>query len=119
MHHQPITNQLSKKIIPMKSEEKFYRICDDIDYPYPGNTVYCYRDPIEFSRYVQDQFQMSPSDTQIKCFEITGNFVRHDESNLEDESDSVVHVIAAREMTKEEVKALNPKRERGTTLRGK
>jgi hypothetical protein len=102
-----------------KSPEKFYRICDDIDYPYPGNTVYCYRDAVEFSRYVQDQLQQSPHDTQIKLFEITGNFIRHDESNLEDESDSVVHVIAAREMTKAEVKALNPQRVRGTNLRGK
>jgi hypothetical protein len=97
----------------------YYRICDDYDYPHPGNSVYCFSDAMEFSRYVQDQLQHSPHDSQIKFFEITGNFIRYDESNIEDESDAVVHVISAREMTIGEVKALNPKRVRGTSLRGK
>jgi hypothetical protein len=100
------------------SVTKFYRICDDIDYPHPGHTVYCFSDALEFSRYVQDQLQHSPSDSLIKFFEITGNLVRYDESNIEDESDAVVHVISARKMTAEEVKKLNPHRVRGTSLRG-
>lgn len=101
------------------STSKFYRICDDIDYPHPGHTVYCFSDAMEFSRYVQDQLQHSPDDSMIKFFEITGNLVRYDESNIEDESDAVVHVIAARKLTVQEVKNLNPKRVRGTSLRGK
>jgi hypothetical protein len=112
-----ITNNLIP--IPMKnSVSKFYRICDDIDYPHPGHTVYCFSDAMEFSRYIQDQLQHSPSDSLIKFFEITGNLVRYDESNIEDESDAVVHVISARKMTAEEVKKLNPQRVRGTSLRG-
>lgn len=98
---------------------KYYRICDDYDYPNPGKTVYCFSDALEFSRYVQDLMQQSPSDSQIRFFEIEGNFIRPDESNIEDESDVVVHVISAKQLTKEQVKALNPRRTRGTTLRGK
>jgi hypothetical protein len=97
---------------------KYYRICDDYDYPHPGKTVYCFSDAMEFSRYVQDMVLQSPHDSQIKFFEITGNLVRHDESNLEDESDVVVHVISAKPLRIEDVKALNPKRVRGTSMRG-
>lgn len=97
---------------------KYYRICDDYDYPHPGKTVYCFSDPVEFSRYVQDMVQQSGGGYDIKFFEITGNLVRQDESNLENESDVVIHVISAKPLRFEEVQALNPKRVRGTSMRG-
>jgi hypothetical protein len=98
---------------------KYYRICDDYDYPHPGKTVYCFSDAKEFSRYVQDMVHQSPYDSQLKFFEISGNFVDYDESNLEDESDVIVYVVSSKELKMEQVKALNPRRERGTGRRGK